>query len=51
MNNELDRIWKEAIMFKSKYNSVDYMDELKKTTINLSIVCVPAGIRTDISRI
>jgi hypothetical protein len=46
---ELERIWKEAIMAKSKYSPCISLEGLKKTTkTSTTIAGAPAEIRTEL---
>jgi hypothetical protein len=48
MNNELEKIWKEAVAVHLKYFPEHFLDGLKKTTItSVKIAGVPAEIRTE----
>jgi hypothetical protein len=48
MIEELERIWKHAVVAKSKYYPAFFLERLRKTMkTSISIAVVPAEIRTE----
>jgi DNA-directed RNA polymerase subunit N (RpoN/RPB10) len=47
MNDELERIWKEAVILKSRYYHDIFMKDLRKTMKTSSMASIQAEIRTE----
>jgi hypothetical protein len=49
VNNELERIWKEVVVVQSRYYLRNFLEGLRKATVNLiRILCVLAAIWTEL---